>query len=198
MALLPFHWGYDEVSLFFTWWWAWSVLTCSIGANHCRLRHIGWEKCGHGLTSRPRESASEPFLNEPLGLFRYPPGSGRAFFAGTLPLRYCAARFACKTPTWRLPVPGCVVDLVTASLSLMVVVGRFSGLVVLVQDGKEFDLTEQPLHTSLVSLFNLSHVCGKDCIMWGFEMFLFLITRGRRRDQNDEEYISAQVRTGVG
>ena len=32
---------------------------CSIGANHCRLRHIGWEKCGHGLTSRPRESASE-------------------------------------------------------------------------------------------------------------------------------------------
>ena len=37
---------------------------CSSGANHCRLRHIGWEKCGHGLTSRPRESASEPFLNE--------------------------------------------------------------------------------------------------------------------------------------
>ena len=33
-------------------------VTCSIGANHCRLRHIGWEKCGHGLTSRPRESAS--------------------------------------------------------------------------------------------------------------------------------------------
>ena len=37
-------------------------VTCSIGANHCGLRHIGWEKCGHGLTSRPRESASEPFL----------------------------------------------------------------------------------------------------------------------------------------
>ena len=44
---------------------------CSIGANHCRLRHIGWEKCGHGLTSRPRESASELFLNELLSLFRY-------------------------------------------------------------------------------------------------------------------------------
>ena len=42
---------------------------CSIGANHCRLRHIGWEKCGHGLTSRPRESASELFLNELLSLF---------------------------------------------------------------------------------------------------------------------------------
>ena len=44
---------------------------CSIGANHCRLRHIGWEKCGHGLTSRPRESASELFLDELLSLFRY-------------------------------------------------------------------------------------------------------------------------------
>ena len=60
---------------------------CSIGADHCRLRHIGWEKCGHGLTSRPRESSSELFLNELLGLFRYPPGSGRVLLAGTLPLR---------------------------------------------------------------------------------------------------------------
>ena len=70
------------------------------------------EKCGHGLTSRPRESASEPFLNELLGLFQYPPGSGRALVGGTLPLRYCSARFACRTPTWRLPVSGHVVDLV--------------------------------------------------------------------------------------
>ena len=60
--------------------------------------------------------ASELFSNELLGLFRYPPGSGRALHAGTLPLRCCAARFACKTTTWRLTVPGCVVDLVTASV----------------------------------------------------------------------------------
>ena len=33
----------------------------------------------------------------------------------------------------------------------MVVVGRFSGLVVLVWDGKEFDSTEKALHTSRVS-----------------------------------------------
>ena len=25
---------------------------CSIGANHCRLRHIGSERCGHGLTCK--------------------------------------------------------------------------------------------------------------------------------------------------
>ena len=29
---------------------------CEIGAHHCRLRHIGWERCGHGLSSRPCES----------------------------------------------------------------------------------------------------------------------------------------------
>ena len=29
-------------------------LLCDIGANHCRLQHIGWEKCGHGFTSKPQ------------------------------------------------------------------------------------------------------------------------------------------------
>ena len=80
---------------------------CFIGANHCRLRHIGWEKCGRGLTSRPRESASELFLDEFLGLFRYPSKSGQALLNGTLPLRYCASRFAESTPNWRLPFWSC-------------------------------------------------------------------------------------------
>ena len=53
------------------------------------------EKCGHGLTSRPWESASEVFfLDELLLLFRYPPRSAAALLEGTLPLRYCAGRFA--------------------------------------------------------------------------------------------------------
>ena len=67
---------------------------CSIGANHCRLRHVGWERCSHGLTSRPQESASGPFLDQLLQLFQYPPGSSGALLAGTLLLRYCSARFA--------------------------------------------------------------------------------------------------------
>ena len=93
-------------------------MLCSLSANHCRLCHIGWEKCGHRVTSRPRESASELFLDELLRLFRYPPGSGRALLAGTLPLRCCAARFACRTPTWPLEVSGHVVDLVTAAADI--------------------------------------------------------------------------------
>ena len=87
---------------------------CSIGADHCRLRHISWEKCGHGLASRPRESASEFFLDELLSLFRCPSKSGRALLNGTLPLRCCAARFAYSTPTWRLPASGHVGNLVAA------------------------------------------------------------------------------------
>ena len=38
------------------------------------------------------------FLNELLSLFRYPSRSGRALLNGTLPLRYCAVRFAHSTP----------------------------------------------------------------------------------------------------
>ena len=49
-----------------------------------------------------------------LELFQYPPGSGPALLAGTLLLQYCAARFACRTSTWRLPDSGHVADLVTA------------------------------------------------------------------------------------
>ena len=100
---------------------------CSSGANHCRLRHIRWEKCGHGLTSRTRETASEVFLNEVLGLFRYPPRSGRALVAGTLSLRYCAARFASRTPTWWLPVSGRVVHLVTDAVLEAIVDGAGQG-----------------------------------------------------------------------
>ena len=37
-------------------------MPCHIGADHCRLRHSGWEKCGHGLTSRPRETSHPGFF----------------------------------------------------------------------------------------------------------------------------------------
>ena len=57
---------------------------------------------------------SEPYLHELLGLFRCPPGSARALLAGTLPLQYCAARFASRGPTWRLLVSGQVASLVAA------------------------------------------------------------------------------------
>ena len=88
---------------------------CFIGANHCRIRHIGWEKCGHGLTSRPRESASVPFLNQLLSLFNFPPGSARALLAGTLPFNIVLLVLPVGPHTWRLPVPGRVAGLVAGT-----------------------------------------------------------------------------------
>ena len=56
-----------------------------------------------------------PFLNELLRIFFVILlGLGVHLLAGTLPLRYCAARFPRLTPSWRLPVPGSVVHLVAA------------------------------------------------------------------------------------
>ena len=89
-------------------------LPCNIGAHHCRLRHIGWEKCGHGLTSRPRETSEPLFLDSLLGVFGYPAGSGYSLLAGDLPLRYYPGSFALRKPTWRLPRGGGVQALVCA------------------------------------------------------------------------------------
>ena len=49
------------------------------------------------MASPPGLGRSVPFLDELFFLFCYPVGSGRALLAGTLPLRYCFDRFACRT-----------------------------------------------------------------------------------------------------
>ena len=63
---------------------------CSIGANHCRLRHIGWEKCGHGLTSWPREKRLCAFLSLSLSCWVW----SCFVLAGTLALPYCFEFFS--------------------------------------------------------------------------------------------------------
>ena len=86
---------------------------CGIGANHCRLRHVGWEKCGHGLASRPLETSDPGFLDDLLRVFGYPGGSGELLLADQLPLRYCTDRFAFRNPRWNLPERGHVHSLLT-------------------------------------------------------------------------------------
>ena len=75
-------------------------IPCRIGANHCRLRAIGWELCGHGLTSWPFEASAPRVLGSLLTLFGYPTGSEDALIAGRLRMRYCNVSFANKKPTW--------------------------------------------------------------------------------------------------
>ena len=59
-------------------------IPCRLGANHCRLRSIGWERCGHGLTSRPLEATGTGFLDDLLSLFGYLSGSGQFLVDGSL------------------------------------------------------------------------------------------------------------------
>ena len=44
-------------------------LPCGTSGNHCRLHHLGREQCGHGLSSRPGETADPRTLNPSLQLF---------------------------------------------------------------------------------------------------------------------------------
>ena len=105
-------------------------IPCDIGANHCGLRQICSENCGHGLMFRPRETAAEDFLNELPVLFWYPPRPAAALWDGTLPLRYCAGRFAGRVPISRLPVVGNVLGLVSASGGFDAVLSKHSAVVV--------------------------------------------------------------------
>ena len=99
-------------------------LPCRIGASHCRLRTIGWERCGHGLTSRPLEASDAGFLDDLLFLFGYSIGSGQqSLVDGSLRMRYGSANFSCKKPTWRLPQSGGVEALVAVTPVRMLVDG---------------------------------------------------------------------------
>ena len=91
-------------------------LPCRLGANHCGLRSIGWEMCGHGLTSRPLEASGAGFLDALLSLFGYPSGSARSLVDGSLWMLFCSTNFSSEKPTWKLPPFGGVAALVAAVL----------------------------------------------------------------------------------
>ena len=200
-----FFWCSHEVSLLAARCGLGRFVPCFIGANHCRLRHIGWGKCGHGLTSRPSESASEPFLDELLFLFRYPVGSGRALLAGTLPFRYCFDRFACRTPSWLLLASGGVVDLVTANVAdghrVVPAVGRREVFL-----GSQFWFTKETNSTQQKK--TLGHLAGfavqsrprvwKRLQPVEHSSVSIPDHKRRRSDQDHEGFIPAQARTGVG
>ena len=68
-------------------------LPCSLGSHMSRLRHIGWNQCSHGLTSRPLESCHHQCLEAICGVLGYPKGSALELLDGTLKLRHCTTLF---------------------------------------------------------------------------------------------------------
>ena len=160
----------------------------SLGANHGRLRHIGWEKCCHGLTSRPRETSSVRFLDELL------------FFLGILlhlvlacllgpflfgiSMRILLVKFlhgACLGMAVLLvflPL-GDLFGVVLVLCLLRWVLRVLAWMVILVEALKESDYTEKHLHTLLDRVFLGSRFVpgfGRDLgIHWvQFPVFLVL------------------------
>ena len=72
-------------------------LPCGVGSHKSRLRHLGWNQCSHGLTSRPLESCHHQYLNAVCGVLGYPKGS-----AAELVLRCCTTMFSSSFPPWSL------------------------------------------------------------------------------------------------
>ena len=43
-------------------------LPCGVGSHMSRLRHLGWNQCSHGLTSRPLDSCHHQCLTAVCGV----------------------------------------------------------------------------------------------------------------------------------
>ena len=81
-------------------------LPCQVGTHLSRLRHLGWNQCSHGLTSRPLESCHHRCLSAICGVLGYPKGSAAELLDGALKLRCCTTPFSNRFPTWSLPPVG--------------------------------------------------------------------------------------------
>ena len=71
-------------------------LPCRIGSHMSRLRHLGWNQCFHGLSSRPLESCHHQCLKAVCGVLGYPKGSALELLHGTLKLRHCTTLFTMR------------------------------------------------------------------------------------------------------
>ena len=94
-------------------------LPCRVGSHVSRLRHLGWNQCSHGLSSRPSESCHHQCLKAVCGVLGYPKGSALELLEGTLKLRHCTEVF-----TMRFPLGlylGLVMVVVKDSLLLLVI-----------------------------------------------------------------------------
>ena len=49
-------------------------LPCGLGSHMSRLRHLGWNQCSHGLSSRPKESCHYQCVEAVCGVLGYPKG----------------------------------------------------------------------------------------------------------------------------
>ena len=77
-------------------------LPCGLGSHMSRLRHLGWNQCSHGLTSRPLESCHHQCLKAVCDVLGYPGVSALELLDGTLKLRHCTTLFTMRFLPWSL------------------------------------------------------------------------------------------------
>ena len=73
-------------------------LPCHLGSRMSRLRHLGWNQCSHGLSSRPLESCHHQCLKAVCDVLGYIKGSALELLDGTLKLRHCTTLFTMRFP----------------------------------------------------------------------------------------------------
>ena len=81
-------------------------LPCGDGSHMSRLRHLGWNQCSHGLTSRPSGSCHHQCLQAVCEVLGNPKGSASELLDGTLKLPHCTTIFPCAFSPWSLPRVG--------------------------------------------------------------------------------------------
>ena len=81
-------------------------LPCNLGSQKSRKRHLGWNQCSHGLSSRPLETCHHQCLKAVCGVLVYDKGSALELLDGTLKLRHCTDLLAKRLPPWSLPRVG--------------------------------------------------------------------------------------------
>ena len=138
------------------------VGSCQVrfGSHMSRLRHLGWNQCFHGLSSRPLESCHHQCLKAVCGVMRYPCGAAAELLDGTLKLRYCTTIFTTRFPPWSLPRVGNGV--VNGSLVLLVII-----LIQVVIGVKGSGLPGRHVQVNLLMSFRILGIQrrgdGKDC-----------------------------------
>ena len=75
-----------------------SFLPCSVGKHMSKSRHIGWDQCSHGLTSRQLESCHHQYLLAVCWVWGFLEGAAADLLDGTLKLRYCTTVFTRTVP----------------------------------------------------------------------------------------------------
>ena len=81
-------------------------LPCGLGSHMSRLRHLDWNQCSHGLSSRPLESCHHQCFKAVCGFLGYPKGSALELLDGILKLRHCTEGFTMRCHPWSLPREG--------------------------------------------------------------------------------------------